>query len=647
MLLSIIIVNYNVQHFLEQCLYSVERAIDSLEAEVIVVDNDSKDQSCSLISSNFPWVKLIKNEVNVGFSKANNQGIRIANGKYILLLNPDTIVEEQTFKQCIEFMEQEPMAGALGVKMLDGTGSFLPESKRGLPTPFVAFWKVFGFSKLFPKSKIFGQYHLSYLPMDVVNEVDVLSGAYFFIRAECLKKSGLLDEDFFMYGEDIDLSYRIQKAGYKNYYFPKARIIHYKGESTKKGSLNYVRVFYSAMIIFAKKHFGKSQASFFNLLIQFAVFFRASIDLLTLTLKSTGIWILDFLLGFSSLYLVKEIWENHYMHNDQYYKPIFTFVFIPAYILIWQVLSWLSGSYDKPYSTNRILRGILLGTASIYMLFGLFPNEWRFSRMIILMGSVSTFIAFLSSRLFLNSLSSKSSNQYFEKSRLIIVGSFQESQRVLSILSSKMGSYAFLGFCGPKNEADKQFFLGSYEQINHIISGMMINDVVFCAKDVPIDFMIDKMIENNQQAVFKIVANNSNSIVGSNSKETSGEIISGYSSYQIDMPASKRKKRLLDILLCAIFPFLLPLLFLRKSNYKKIFLNYFQVLFGLKTWVSYNENITIESHMPKLKTGVFGIITDDSDITLSTDLLNKLMVNYVRDYDIHYDIKILRSALKI
>jgi len=258
--LSVVIVNYNVKYFLEQCLHSVSKAIEGMNAEVFVVDNNSVDGSCRHIREKFPWVRLIENRENVGFSKANNQAIREASGKYILLLNPDTVVEEDTFIKCYNFMEQHPDAGAVGVKMIDGKGHFLPESKRALPTPEVAFYKIFGLSALFPKSKKFGKYHLGYLSKDETNKVEVLAGAFMFLRKKTLDKVGLLDEDYFMYGEDIDLSYRILQGGYKNFYFPESTIIHYKGESTKKGSLNYVLVFYNAMIIFARKHFSSKNA---------------------------------------------------------------------------------------------------------------------------------------------------------------------------------------------------------------------------------------------------------------------------------------------------------------------------------------------------------------------------------------------------
>ncbi|GHT72584.1 hypothetical protein AGMMS50262_01700 [Bacteroidia bacterium] len=259
MKLSIVIVNYNVKYFLEQCLESVLKAVQDLSVEIFVVDNRSSDGSLDYLQPKFPQVRFIANEENVGFSRANNQAIRLAQGEYILLLNPDTVIGEQTLVRVCDFMDKHPEAGGLGVKMLDGYGQFLPESKRGFPSPWNSFCKMSGLSVLFPKSKIFGKYHLRYLDENSVHEVEVLAGAFMLLRKTVLDRVGLLDEGFFMYGEDIDLSYRIRQSGYKNYYFPEP-IVHYKGESTKKNS-KYVRIFYNAMLIFYNKHYA--HANFF------------------------------------------------------------------------------------------------------------------------------------------------------------------------------------------------------------------------------------------------------------------------------------------------------------------------------------------------------------------------------------------------
>lgn len=253
--LSVIIVSYNSSHFLQLCLEALADALQGFDAETIVVDNQSDDDSCQLVKGKYPWVKLIENTSNEGFGKANNKAIAIAQGRHILLLNPDTIIQKATLQQCISILDRDKDNAAVGVKMLDGSGLFLPESKRGLPLPEVAFYKAFGFTRLFPKSKRFSRYYLGHLSDDNEAEVDVLAGAYMMCDASILKASGGFDEDFFMYGEDIDLSYRITQQGYKVFYSPEFPIIHFKGESASRDAL-WAKRFYEAMHLFSQKHFA-------------------------------------------------------------------------------------------------------------------------------------------------------------------------------------------------------------------------------------------------------------------------------------------------------------------------------------------------------------------------------------------------------
>lgn len=255
MKLSVVIVNYKVRFFLEQCLHSVVKAADGLSVEVIVVDNASGDGSVEYIRERFPSVMLVASDENLGFAKANNLAIKRSNGEYVLLLNPDTVVAEDCFREFISFMDAHPDAGGCGAYMLHTDGTFALESRRGLPTPFVAFCKMSGLSALFPKSRIFGRYYMRYFDENEVNSIEIMSGAFMFLRRSALDKAGLLDEDFFMYGEDIDLSYRILKSGYHNYFLPH-RMLHYKGESTVKSSYRYVHTFYQAMQLFFNKHYS-------------------------------------------------------------------------------------------------------------------------------------------------------------------------------------------------------------------------------------------------------------------------------------------------------------------------------------------------------------------------------------------------------
>lgn len=255
MKLSVIIVNYNVKYFLEQCLHSVVRATSAIDAEVIVVDNNSGDRSIEYLSPRFAHVQFITNTENLGFGKANNRALAVAKGEYVLFLNPDTIVPEDCLVSCLAFLDKKTRAGAIGIRMLDGSGRFLPESKRSFPTTVSAFYKLAGLSALFPTSKHFNRYSLGYLDERSDHAVDVLAGAFIMARKNVLDMVSGFDESFFMYGEDIDLSYRIRKAGYENWYVAQSRVIHFKGESTKKESTKYLKMFYNAMIVFVNKHY--------------------------------------------------------------------------------------------------------------------------------------------------------------------------------------------------------------------------------------------------------------------------------------------------------------------------------------------------------------------------------------------------------
>ncbi|MBX9782337.1 MAG: glycosyltransferase family 2 protein [Chitinophagaceae bacterium] len=282
MQLSIIIVNYNVKYLLEQCLCSVLKAAAGIDTEIFVVDNASTDGSREYLEPIFPGVQFIWNNENPGFAKANNAALKKATGEYVLFLNPDTLVAEDCFLKCIRFMQNHSDAGALGVHMINGNGAFLKESKRSFPSSSVAFYKLIGLSSLFPSSEIFARYHLGHLSEKENHEVEVLSGAFMMVRKQALDITGGFDEHFFMYGEDIDLSYRIQHSihpsnggNYKNYYFSQTTIVHYKGESTKKGSLNYVRLFYKAMNQFVKKHPQEFYSGMFTFFISVAIWCRA------------------------------------------------------------------------------------------------------------------------------------------------------------------------------------------------------------------------------------------------------------------------------------------------------------------------------------------------------------------------------------
>jgi len=635
--LSIVIVNYNVRYFLEQCLHAVANASKQAETEVFVVDNNSVDGSCEMVREKFPWVKLIENKHNAGFSRANNQALKIAKGKYCLLLNPDTVIEESTLRKCINFMDSNSDAGALGVKMIDGKGNFLPESKRALPTPSVAFYKIFGLSRLFPKSKIFGKYHLGYLDKNQVHSVEILSGAFMLLRNEALKKIGLLDEDFFMYGEDIDLSYRMIKGGYKNYYFPETTIIHYKGESTKKGSINYVIVFYKAMLIFAGKHFTVKNTKLLTILINLAIYFRAALAIMRRFVKKVYQPLIDFLIIFAGFWFLTPIWENFKFGEGGYYPMLFYQFAVPIYILIWLLSIYYSGGYEKPVKIWKVISGHFTGTFIILILYALLPEAYRFSRALILLGAfwgilticlhrlLFFFVGFSDYELALN-----------RKRRMIVVGLHDEANRVSKLLEKTQIVPDIIGFVAPRT-IDTQGYLGNISQLSEIAKIHKIEEIVFCAKDITSREIISIMTEFTGSTVdYKIAPPESLSIIGSNSINTSGDLyLINFNS--IAKGRNRRSKRLFDIGSSLGLLLTWPFLFLIFRGCRNNAGNALLVLLSVRTWVGYCKDANLDG-LPVLKKGIFDPLTGIN--IFDQDTKEKINMEYARDYKLFNDLSI-------
>ena len=646
MKISIIIVNYNVKYFLEQCLQSVHKAIEHMDAEVFVVDNNSVDRSVEMVAEKFPWVNLIANKENTGFSVANNQAMRIAKGAYFLLLNPDTIVEQDTFEKSVAFMDANPIAGGLGVKMVDGKGKFLPESKRSLPTPAVAFYKIFGLSKIFPKSKRFGAYHLGHLPENETNEADILAGAYMLMRKEALDKVGLLDETFFMYGEDIDLSYRLILGGYKNYYFPETRIIHYKGESTKKGSLNYVFMFYKAMIIFAQKHFSTKNAWLFSSLINTAIYLRALASISARFVKTIALPIFDVSLIYVGMIYLKNYWEaNHRYIEGGAYPDIYWQVVIPAYILIWLAIDKLSGVYDKPFKLSKLVRGTIYGLITLLAIYSLLPEELRFSRALILMGGIWSGIALTLSRsLFkLFKLKSFQWGEIIQK-RFLIIGSEEECIRVFNLLKQTDIQTGFIGFIHIENKIEKHdLYLGQINQLEEAVGVYEIDELIFCSKDLSAQEIIAHMsVIDKHDLDFKIAPEESLYVIGSNSINTQGEHYA-FELSSINKQENIRNKRFFDITSSLVLLAFSPILILLNKNFLNVLKNILLVLMGVKSWVSYHE-IGKKDALPKIKEGVLNPVSHlKSKLTELT--IFKLNMLYAKEYQVKNDFDILLKNL--
>ena len=492
--LSVIIVSYNVRYFLEQCLISVRRASENLDCEVFVVDNNSTDGSCSMVSREFPEMVLIMNNENRGFSAANNQALKSASGRYILLLNPDTIVEENTFKSCISFMDNHPDAGATGVRMINGKGKLLPESKRALPTPRTAFFKMSGLSFLFPKSRFFNRYYLGHLDSLQTTKADIISGAFMFLRSDAVRKTGLLDEEFFMYGEDVDYSYRLQKAGYNNYYFPGAKIIHYKGESTRKENLNTVVNFYRAMLIFVRKHFSNGSMKGFTHFIQAAIFLSAGISLLRKFFRRALLPLFDGAVIYLAYRFATVMWASHKYGEGYQYPAIFTDFIIPGYTLIMLLAIYLLSGYKLPSRIIDAIKGLLTGSLFILVVYALLPLNLRFSRAIIIIGGLLASLAVSSYRLLVSLLRAGITENTSAGSRKTVIVSDQQGfSRVLDLLSSTGARNIIAGRVSIIEDDLTGEVLGNLPQLKEVLRVNRIREVIFTTRDMNASQIINSM----------------------------------------------------------------------------------------------------------------------------------------------------------
>ncbi len=645
--ISIVIVNYNVRHFLQQTLESVERATKGLSAEIWVVDNHSVDDSVSMVKSLFPHVKLIENKHNPGFSVANNQAINNSSGKYVLLLNPDTVLQEDTLKVCLDFMDVHPDCGAVGAKMIDGGGNFLPESKRGFPSPWVSFCKATGLSSLFPKSKVFNQYHLGFLSENEINEVDVLCGAFMFMRKSVLDEVGYLDEAFFMYGEDIDLSYRIKKGGFKIYYLPTTQLIHFKGESTKKTSVNYVKVFYQAMIIFVKKHFSGRGAGLLLILLNVAIVGRALISVMRRFMSRLWMRLMDFVFIFGGMIGIKALWETYYFEDPNYFSnKVFVYLAIVSavYILIIQ----LAGGYKRNYKVGQLMRSV--GTAFLLLLafYALLPTTFRFSRALILFSGIWAMLSVMLVRLITNYMENGrlrlGKNQV---KRLFIFGSQPEIKRVENILLSTLVDHEIKGRISGDEHYDSSYYDGNFSKVLQLAEMEKVDEFVFCMKDLEWGAVMKLMKNAPKEIEFKMAGDDHLSILGSKSKNTSGELYSVQFTYNLDQRSERIKKRIVDITFVFLFIIFFPVcilwqLLVKRKDVQGLIQNMWEILKGNKTMVGYKRGDLKIEELPNVQKGYFEV---GPKFIEDQNLIHRANTIYAKEYSIWMDIELIVTKM--
>ena len=640
-MLSVIIVNYNVKYFLEQCLCSVIKAVESIESEIFVVDNNSTDGSQDFFKNKFPTVQFIWNTANIGFAKANNIAVKQATGKYILFLNPDTILPEDCIEKCISFFTLHTEAGALGIKMLDASGRYLKESKRAFPSPLTSFYKLSGLARLFPHSKIFSKYYLGDLDENKTHEVDVLAGAFMMVPKTIIDYTGSFDEDFFMYGEDIDLSYRIQEAGYKIFYFSESAIIHFKGESTKKGGLNYVRLFYKAMSIFTRKHYG-NKAVFFNLLIQIGIFIRAFFSFIKRFLKWIGMPVIDGIIILMSFWGVKILW-NLFIKRDVTYNPNMLIIAFPIFTFIFLASSYYSGLYDNGFKQRRLNQSTVIAFLLLLSLYALLPEGLRFSRGILVFGTVAAFICMTLIRQVLVKWKVIGRDEKSEEQRqTYIIGTRKEFEKVNIIMQHAGMQERVLGRVDVvENTGDFEIQI---QKIKQLLKSYTIKEIIFCEGKLSFKKIIELIEHIPPRVRIKLYACDSSGIIGSNSKNNGSNFISADKKNKLSLPISRRNKNFMDAATSLFFIVTFPVHLVFQKKPISFFKNVSHTLLLKKTWVGY---ALPSSDLPILKEGVLTTTGLPSFLnTLPQESLYASDKWYALDYNIWEDIKIIYRSYK-
>lgn len=645
MKVSVIIVNYNVKYFLEVCLHSVQRAIGNIPAEIIVVDNNSSDDSCRMVRSKFPDVILIENTDNKGFSKANNQGVEIAKGEYILFLNPDTVMPEDFLRKTVAYMDTHPEAGALGPRLIDGKGTFAPDSKKSFPTLSVAIFKTTGINKIFSRSPYFNKYYAVHVKEWQTAEVEVLSGCCMLVRTKAMNEAGgAFDEDYFMYCEDVDLSYRIYKSKYTNIYYPEATLIHYKGESTRKATLSYVRIFNEALSTFVKKHYDSSKAKMFVLFINIGIILRAILSAVKNVLKTLRMPLFDALILLGSLALMQNFWVAH-IKNIGEIPTRSLYLTFPVYILLWLVSMFFNGAYDQPYRPLRVTRGMVIGTVVILAYYGLLPPDLRYSRALIVLSGVIGTVGMLGLHEALYRLGIFKFIPYDKlPQKAVIVGTEQDYEETAAIL--RRVNYAPELSGRVSIDSNNKNALASISEMKDLLYTASINEVIFCMSRLSYEEVFAQMQSCGKQYDYKIHLPHSQSFIGSNSSNTAGDLYTIDKNYNLADFAQLRNKRVIDILSSLLFIMLFPITFFLVRRPGGFFGNCLKVLTGKKTWVGYSGNKNNNRHLPRIKTGILPPYNVLAGYVPAVEVREQLDIVYAQHYTPGTDVALILKNYK-
>jgi O-antigen biosynthesis protein len=658
-LVSIIIVNYNVRDFLHHALVSLQKAMKGIRGEIIVVDNASDDGSNEMVRRRFPTVQLIASKINLGFAKANNVGLNRARGKFLLLINPDTLVQEDTLRVMINFFQENPDVGLAGCKVLNPDGTFQLACRRSFPRPWVAFAKMVGLSGLFPSSRLLGRYNLTYLSPDETYELDAVSGSFMMVRREAYEQVGGLDEDFFMYGEDLDWCYRIQQAGWKNYYVHSTQIIHYKGESTKRSSLDEIRTFYQAMHLFVQKHFSSSKM--FAFLIRTAISISSRLAMLKAILRPLGIAIVDIALVDLSIFLAELTWFGMIFRVPSYaYPMVYT---VPSIIVAIGLYS--AGVYThRRMSVSRTMLSTIVSFIFISALVFFF-KDYGFSRGVTIISGMLSAIFLPGWRLLLRVLgrSSSEGRRSILGRRTLIVGTDKSAQELLRRLRNRVSDgYDVLGFVDINRKRIGEDLaglpiVGSTENIGKVIQDMKISDVIFSTQTLQFADILGVIGRTHAQSVnFHLVPNTMEVIIGKGSVDSLDELPLVQITYNIEKATNRTLKRLFDIavslvLLISTYPFLYLKKVLTGKSRSQFVLRIPQVLAGTYSLVGPPDNSTATSGPNRQsvlflgKPGITGLIQLQGNRTLEDQEKEQYNLYYAKNQSLALDVEILLKTM--
>jgi hypothetical protein len=539
-------------------------------------------------------------------------------------------------------MQINKEVGALGIKMLDGSGNFLPESKRAFPAPLTSFFKLAGLATVFPTSKVFANYHLGYLSPNENHQVDVLAGAFMLVRKKILDEIGVFDERFFMYGEDVDLSYRIQQAGWKNYYFSASNIIHFKGESTKKGSLNYVRMFYQAMSVFVKKHYGGKKASFFNFFIQIAIWLRAALTAIADFIKLIGLPLLDACIVMCCMLTTKYLWAHHV--NHVVFLPNVTKISLPVFTILFVLVGGIAGLYDRWYRPANALYAMMVSIIINLAVYSLLDEHYRFSRGVILFGGLLAVLAIILFRWILvktGIITLADESQEFRQT--FVVASPKNFDAVKNMMKNLGREERIIGRVSPKND-DRNAVCGLNE-LKTLLQNINAKEIIFCIdENLSMKDAIAYM-PKQKQLRYKFHYPQSHGLVGSDDKNTAGEALGKNMAYHLAQPIFQRKKRIFDILLSIVLLFSFPIHLLFVRHRWHLLINIFTVLTNKKTWVGYSSD---SKTLPSLKQNILTTTAGNKGIVSKLPMESLKTVDnwYAKNYEWGYDIKIIAKAYR-